>query len=78
MSTDLTIPGLDFLEDVVRLRYNVMGCNTYRVKGIFGEMISTADPENIQAILATKFTDFDRLSPFLTSLLLSWKQSMLT
>lgn len=37
-----------------------MGCNTYRIFGLFNEsIVTTAEPENIQAILATKFHDFD-------------------
>jgi cytochrome P450 len=37
-----------------------MGCNTFRNFGLFNfSMVSTAEPENIQAILATKFHDFD-------------------
>lgn len=51
--------GLDFLEDIIRFRYREMGCYTYKVNSLLGTMISTADPENIQAILATKFTDWD-------------------
>jgi cytochrome P450 len=51
--------GLDFLEDIIRFRYREMGCHTYRVNSLMGSMISTADPENIQAILATKFVDWD-------------------
>jgi cytochrome P450 len=37
-----------------------MGCHTYRIHNLFNAtLVTTADPENIQAILATKFHDFD-------------------
>jgi cytochrome P450 len=37
-----------------------MGCNTFRTFGLFNTtVVSTAEPENIQEILATKFHDFD-------------------
>ena len=37
-----------------------MGCYTYRLFNPFNtSVISTADPENVQAVLATKFHDFD-------------------
>lgn len=51
---------LDFLDDIIRARYDQMGCNTYRVHNLFNRhMVSTIEPLNIQAILATKFHDFD-------------------
>ncbi|TGO92552.1 hypothetical protein BPOR_0001g00370 [Botrytis porri] len=36
-----------------------MGVGTYRIFNPFHSLISTSDPENIQAILATNFTDFE-------------------
>jgi cytochrome P450 len=37
-----------------------MGCYTHRTFGLFNfSIVTTAEPENIQAILATKFHDFD-------------------
>lgn len=37
-----------------------MKCNTYRIHNVFNSsLVTTADPENIQAILATKFQDYD-------------------
>lgn len=54
------LKNFDFLEDFIRKRTENMGCYTYRLHNIFNESIlSTTDPENIQAILATKFHDFD-------------------
>jgi len=53
------VSDLDFLEDIIRFRYKEMRCWTYQVNSLMGTMISTADPENIQAMLATKFTDWD-------------------
>jgi hypothetical protein len=51
---------LDYLDDVVLARYNQMGCHTYRFHNPFNRhMISTASPHNIQAMLATKFHDFN-------------------
>jgi cytochrome P450 len=51
---------LDFLEEIIRARYLDMGLYTFRFHNLFNTtMISTAEPENIQAILATKFHDFD-------------------
>jgi cytochrome P450 len=51
---------MDFLEDVIRKRYAAMGSHTYRIFGLFNSsIVSTAEPENIQAILAAKFHDFD-------------------
>jgi len=53
-------PGLDFLDDTIRKRYTTMGLHTFRIFGLFNSShITTADPENIQALLATKFHDFD-------------------
>ncbi|EKD19071.1 hypothetical protein MBM_02308 [Drepanopeziza brunnea f. sp. 'multigermtubi' MB_m1] len=53
------IKGLDFLE-YIRGRYVNMQCYTYRIHGLFfNSMVTTSDPENIQAILATKFPDYD-------------------
>ena len=36
-----------------------MKCNTYRFFNVFNSVVLTVDSENIQAILATKFHDFD-------------------
>jgi cytochrome P450 len=37
-----------------------MGTNTFRIFGLFNQsLVTTSDPENIQALLATKFHDFD-------------------
>ncbi|KAL3427594.1 cytochrome p450 family protein [Phlyctema vagabunda] len=49
----------DFLEDVIRAPYKSISGYTYRVNSFLGSQINNADPENIQAILATKFQDFD-------------------
>lgn len=56
----LTSPkDTDFLEDFIREQYRKMGTNTYRVHGVAQSVVTTtADPENVQAILATKFQDF--------------------
>ncbi|KAK6608663.1 hypothetical protein QC760_001652 [Botrytis cinerea] len=51
--------GMDILEDHIRARYLKMGVGTYRIFNPFDSLVSTSDPENIQAILATKFTDFE-------------------
>ncbi|TVY38159.1 Cytochrome P450 [Lachnellula subtilissima] len=54
------LKGMDFLEDIIRKRFISMGTNTYRLFSIFnGSIINTAEPENIQALLATQFHDFD-------------------
>jgi hypothetical protein len=50
----------DFLEDSVRKRTLNMGVETFRINNAFNEtMVITSDPENVQALLATKFHDFD-------------------
>jgi cytochrome P450 len=55
----LTIPiGIDLLEDVIRKRYDTTGF-TVRIFSVMRTMVSTAEPENIQAVLATKFHDFE-------------------
>lgn len=37
-----------------------MGCHTYRAFGAFNSsIVATSEPENVQAVLATKFHDFD-------------------
>ena len=52
--------GLDLLEDFIMARFKQMGTNTYRMFNPFNStMINTAEPANIQALLATKFHDFD-------------------
>ncbi|KAH9214462.1 cytochrome P450 alkane hydroxylase-like protein [Leptodontidium sp. 2 PMI_412] len=54
------LKDLDFLDDFVLKRNIDMGCNTYRMHGIFfNTVVFTADPENIQAVLATKFHDYE-------------------
>ncbi|RDW84414.1 hypothetical protein BP6252_02004 [Coleophoma cylindrospora] len=57
----LLVTGLgdkDFLDDFVRKRFNDNG-NTHRIHSLFRTVVSTAEPENIQAILATQFHDFN-------------------
>jgi cytochrome P450 len=52
--------GRDILDDLIRRRYRLMGTNTFRAHGLFNSsLLSTADPANIQAILSTKFQDFE-------------------
>ncbi|TGO64642.1 hypothetical protein BCON_0006g00440 [Botryotinia convoluta] len=51
--------GMDILEDHIRARYLKMGVGTYRIFNPFHSLISTSDPQNMQAILATNFTDFE-------------------
>ncbi|KAF7940384.1 uncharacterized protein EAE98_000511 [Botrytis deweyae] len=51
--------GMDILEDHVRARHLKMGVGTYRIFNPFHSLISTSDPQNMQAILATNFTDFE-------------------
>ncbi|KAH8674572.1 cytochrome P450 [Tricladium varicosporioides] len=55
------LKGVDFLEDFIRKRYIDMGTYTFRNFATFdnSSMISTSEPENVQAVLATKFQDFD-------------------
>ncbi|KAE8447500.1 hypothetical protein EG329_010630 [Mollisiaceae sp. DMI_Dod_QoI] len=54
------LKNFDFLEDMVRKRTNDMGCDTFRIFNAFNEtLVMTTDPENVQAMLATKFHDFD-------------------
>jgi cytochrome P450 len=56
----MTILELDFLEVFVRARDRTMGRYTYRLNSLASKnMITTNDPENIQAMLATQFHDFD-------------------
>jgi len=50
----------DFLEDMARKPFISLNCGTFRTYEPFNASnILTADPQNIQAILATKFHDFD-------------------
>lgn len=50
----------DILEDQIRARYLQMGVNTYRVHDSFyHSTIYTSSPQNMQAILATKFHDYE-------------------
>ncbi|TGO79402.1 hypothetical protein BELL_0034g00360 [Botrytis elliptica] len=51
--------GMDILEDHVRARHLKMGVGTYRIFNPFHSLISTSDPQNMQAILATNFADFE-------------------
>ncbi|KAH7354752.1 cytochrome P450 alkane hydroxylase-like protein [Rhexocercosporidium sp. MPI-PUGE-AT-0058] len=54
------LKDLDFLDDFVLKRNIDMGCNTYRMHGMFfNTVVFTDDPENIQAVLATKFHDYE-------------------
>ncbi|KAL2070874.1 hypothetical protein VTL71DRAFT_13900 [Oculimacula yallundae] len=54
------VKHLDFLDDVVLKRNIDMGCNTYRMHNIFfTSIVFTEEPENIQAVLATKFHDYE-------------------
>lgn len=53
------LPGIDFLEDKIRSRYIKIGAPTHRFFNVGGTLIHTAEPENIQAVLATKFADFE-------------------
>ncbi|CZT00411.1 related to n-alkane-inducible cytochrome P450 [Rhynchosporium agropyri] len=51
---------LDFLDDFVVKRCKDMGCYTYRMHNIFfTSVVFTYEPENIQAVLATKFHDYE-------------------
>ena len=51
---------MDFLEDIIRKRFISMGTHTYRIFSAFNSSsVNTAEPENIQALLATQFHDFD-------------------
>ncbi|KAF7885040.1 hypothetical protein EAF00_010858 [Botryotinia globosa] len=51
--------GMDILEDHVRARHLKMGVGTYRIFNPFHSLISTSDPQNMQAILAHNFADFE-------------------
>ncbi|KAF5876023.1 putative cytochrome p450 family protein [Botrytis fragariae] len=51
--------GMDILEDHVHARYLKMGVGTYRIFNPFHSLVATSDPENMQAILATNFTNFE-------------------
>ncbi|TAQ89571.1 hypothetical protein B7494_g2126 [Chlorociboria aeruginascens] len=52
--------GKDFLDDIILQRRLDMGYNTYRMYGLFNtSLVTTDDPENVQAILATKFHNFE-------------------
>jgi len=55
----LTSVGVDFLEEFIRKRYVKIG-NTYRTYNLFNtSTLTTCEPANIQAILSTKFQDFE-------------------
>ncbi|KAL2126695.1 hypothetical protein VTI74DRAFT_388 [Chaetomium olivicolor] len=47
-----------FPEDLIK-RFETLGTNTYRYQVLGARNLRTADPKNIQAILATQFSDFD-------------------
>ncbi|KAF2138891.1 uncharacterized protein K452DRAFT_233513 [Aplosporella prunicola CBS 121167] len=47
-----------FPEDLIK-RFEDLGTNTYRYQVLGAVNIRTADPKNIQAILANQFSDFD-------------------
>jgi cytochrome P450 len=50
----------DYLEDIARWRSDQLGCFTYRLHNPFNSStVWTSDAENIRAILATKFHDFE-------------------
>lgn len=52
--------GIDILEDFIRARYLSMKTGTYRMFNLFNStLLQTMEPENIQAILATKFNDYE-------------------
>ncbi|KAI9647569.1 hypothetical protein NHQ30_003954 [Ciborinia camelliae] len=51
---------MDLLEDHVRAQYLGMGVGTFRVhEPFYHSAVCTSGPENMQAILATKFDDFE-------------------
>jgi cytochrome P450 len=52
--------GEDLFDDIMVARFRAINGNTSEIKGPFGvKLISTAEPKNIQAMLATKFNDFE-------------------
>ncbi|KAH0538865.1 hypothetical protein FGG08_004582 [Glutinoglossum americanum] len=53
----VTIKG-DILDDFIAIRYYDTGY-THRFSGVSGEVVCTSDPQNIQAILALRFADFE-------------------
>ncbi len=62
ISSLLTFSHLDkdFLEEFVRGPYESMGFYTYRTYDTFGHShINTAEPANMQAVLNSKFLDYD-------------------
>jgi cytochrome P450 len=48
----------EFYENTVRMLDNV-GKKTYRAQAVGGVIMTTVEPENIKALLATQFTEFD-------------------
>lgn len=51
---------MDLLEDIIRARFRVLNTTTYRLHNLFNSsVVITIEPENIQALLATKFNDFE-------------------
>ncbi|KAJ9635358.1 hypothetical protein H2199_008360 [Coniosporium tulheliwenetii] len=51
--------GLDLLDDLIMARYRSMGRNTFTSTALGTTVLSTVEPANLQAILATKFKDFE-------------------
>ncbi|KAG9237123.1 cytochrome P450 alkane hydroxylase-like protein [Amylocarpus encephaloides] len=63
----MDLKSIDFLEVVIRKRFENSGY-TRRIINFHSSIISTCEPKNIQAILATQFHDFDLGS--------SWKENL--
>lgn len=56
----LTPLDLDFLDDIIVKNYHDVGSYTYRAHVMFfSSVVLTAEPENIQTILATSFADYE-------------------
>ncbi|CAG8978818.1 hypothetical protein HYALB_00012218 [Hymenoscyphus albidus] len=53
------IKGIDILEDTIRSRYTKIGAPTHRLYNVGRTLIHTSTPENIQALLATNFQDYE-------------------
>ncbi|CAG8953736.1 hypothetical protein HYFRA_00006626 [Hymenoscyphus fraxineus] len=51
--------GIDILEDTIRSRYTKIGAPTHRLYNVGRTLIHTSTPENIQALLATNFQDYE-------------------
>lgn len=55
----LTHLDTDLLEEIMRPRFESLGW-TYRIYNpAYQSIVATAEPENIQTLLATKFQDYD-------------------